>query len=128
MAEVHSLKVAPRERAGKGAARAARRAGLVPAVIYGDKQPPSLIAIEPRDLTREIGKSAYYVTLFDIDGVLVTSWEPIDGAAEALKALESEDVRRCFLTNTTSRTRVQIAELLTAVLVWTVAAIWSTTD
>lgn len=52
--------------------------------------------------------------LFDIDGVLVTSWEPIDGAAQALKALESNDVRRCFLTNTTSRTRVQIAELLTA--------------
>ncbi|OAT68545.1 HAD family hydrolase [Mycobacteroides immunogenum] len=52
--------------------------------------------------------------LFDIDGVLVTSWEPIDGAAQALRALESDDVRRCFLTNTTSRTRVQIAELLTA--------------
>ncbi|MGL5442995.1 MAG: TIGR01458 family HAD-type hydrolase, partial [[Mycobacterium] stephanolepidis] len=52
--------------------------------------------------------------LFDIDGVLVTSWEPIDGAAQALKALEGDDVRRCFLTNTTSRTRVQIAELLTA--------------
>jgi large subunit ribosomal protein L25 len=67
MAEVHSLKVAPRERAGKGAARAARRAGLVPAVVYGNKQPPALIAIEPRELFREISKSGYYVTLFDLE-------------------------------------------------------------
>jgi large subunit ribosomal protein L25 len=67
MAEVHSLKVMPRERAGKGAARAARRAGFVPAVVYGNKQPPALIALEPRELGREIGRSAYYVTLFDLE-------------------------------------------------------------
>ena len=67
MAEVHSLKVLPRERAGKGAARAARRAGQVPAVVYGDKQPPHLVSVDPKELGRQINRSAYYVTLFDIE-------------------------------------------------------------
>jgi HAD superfamily hydrolase (TIGR01450 family) len=53
--------------------------------------------------------------LFDIDGVLVTSWQPIEGAVDTVKTLARRDVLRCFLTNTTSRTRVQIAESLTAV-------------
>jgi HAD superfamily hydrolase (TIGR01450 family) len=52
--------------------------------------------------------------LFDIDGVLVTSWKPIDGAGEALAALADQRIARAYLTNTTTRTRVQIANLLTA--------------
>ena len=51
--------------------------------------------------------------LFDIDGVLVTSWSPIDGAAKTLKALADHQIARTYLTNTTTRTRVQIADLLT---------------
>ncbi|HEY5856100.1 MAG TPA: HAD-IIA family hydrolase [Aldersonia sp.] len=53
--------------------------------------------------------------LFDIDGVLVTSWEPIEGAAETLKLLDQRSIARTFLTNTTSRTRTQIADALTDV-------------
>ncbi len=51
--------------------------------------------------------------LFDIDGVLVTSWKPIAGAAETLRVLADNQIARSYLTNTTTRTRVQIAELLT---------------
>ena len=51
--------------------------------------------------------------LFDIDGVLVTSWEPIDGAAETLRVLADQQIARTYLTNTTTKTRAQIAELLT---------------
>lgn len=51
--------------------------------------------------------------LFDIDGVLVTSWKPIDGAREALATLAHHRIARSYLTNTTTRTRVQIADLLT---------------
>src|ERR1043166_6973033 len=51
--------------------------------------------------------------LFDIDGVLVTSWEPIDGAAETLRTLADHQIACSYLTNTTTRTRAQIAELLT---------------
>ncbi len=51
--------------------------------------------------------------LFDIDGVLVTSWKPIDGAAQTLRTLSDQQIASAYLTNTTTRTRVQIAELLT---------------
>ena len=47
--------------------------------------------------------------LFDIDGVLVTAWKPVPGAAETLEYLDSKDIARAFLTNTTSKTRGQIA-------------------
>ena len=51
--------------------------------------------------------------LFDIDGVLVTSWKPIEGAAETLQVMARNQIACSYLTNTTTRTRVQIAELLT---------------
>lgn len=51
--------------------------------------------------------------LFDIDGVLVTSWQPIDGAAQTLGVLADNEIARSYLTNTTTRTRAQIADLLT---------------
>ena len=52
--------------------------------------------------------------LFDIDGVLVTSWKPTPGAAEALAVLADRQVARSYLTNTTTRTRQQIASALCA--------------
>lgn len=39
-----------RETAGKGAARAIRREGLVPGVIYGDKKDPVSISLDPKEL------------------------------------------------------------------------------
>jgi len=50
--------------------------------------------------------------LFDIDGVLMTSWRAIPGAAEALRVLADHKIPRCYLTNTTTRTRAQIASAL----------------
>ncbi len=52
--------------------------------------------------------------LFDIDGVLVTSWRAIPGAAEALQTLAVNEIPRSYLTNTTTRTRQQIASAMTA--------------
>jgi HAD superfamily hydrolase (TIGR01450 family) len=51
--------------------------------------------------------------LFDIDGVLVTSWRPIAGAADTLRLLADHQIARSYLTNTTTKTRRQIADLLT---------------
>ena len=51
--------------------------------------------------------------LFDIDGVLVTSWQPIPGASETLRTLADRQIACSYLTNTTTRTRVEIAKLLT---------------
>ncbi|MDP2619223.1 MAG: 50S ribosomal protein L25/general stress protein Ctc [Hyphomicrobiales bacterium] len=67
MSKVVELKAAARDRVGKGAARATRRAGLVPAVIYGDKQPPEPIAIERRELTSLIKAGGFLTTLFSVD-------------------------------------------------------------
>ncbi|MEU7630473.1 HAD-IIA family hydrolase [Nocardia sp. NPDC049220] len=50
--------------------------------------------------------------LYDIDGVLVTSWQEIDGAAVAVRRVRESGLRRAFLTNTTSRTCAEIAERL----------------
>ena len=40
MSQTVNLNAASRDRAGKGAARAVRREGRVPGVIYGDKKEP----------------------------------------------------------------------------------------
>lgn len=50
--------------------------------------------------------------LLDIDGVLVASWQPIDGAAAAVAELRAAGYAVRFLTNTTSRTRTSIADAL----------------
>jgi len=52
--------------------------------------------------------------LFDIDGVLVTSWQPIAGAAATLRVLADHQIACSYLTNTTTRTRSQIAAALSA--------------
>ena len=60
-----------------------------------------------------VGSMAIGGVLFDIDGVLVTSWKPIAGASETLRILADNQIARTYLTNTTTRTRTQIAALLT---------------
>ena len=66
MVETTKIAAQPRERAGKGAARAVRRGGRVPGVIYGDKQSPQLISLDPKDVDREIHKPGFTTHLFDI--------------------------------------------------------------
>jgi large subunit ribosomal protein L25 len=66
MSDIHKLAAEPRERAGKGAARATRRAGRVPAVIYGAKKDPVMISLDPQDLRQEIAGGGFFATLFDI--------------------------------------------------------------
>ena len=66
MANVVTIEAEARERAGKGAARATRREGKVPAVIYGAKQPPSLIAMDPRAVLRELHRGGWQSRLYEI--------------------------------------------------------------
>lgn len=51
--------------------------------------------------------------LVDIDGVLTVSWQPIDGSPDALATLRESDLPLRFATNTTTRTRAEVADLLT---------------
>ncbi|KZB51781.1 50S ribosomal protein L25 [Thalassospira lucentensis] len=55
-----------RERAGKGAARAVRRAGMVPGVIYGAKQEPVLFQIDPRPLNKLLHKQGFFSHILDV--------------------------------------------------------------
>ncbi|MDB5372865.1 MAG: ribosomal protein [Belnapia sp.] len=55
-----------REQAGKGAARATRKGGLVPAVIYGAKQEATLIALDPRDIMKELHKGGWQSHLYEV--------------------------------------------------------------
>ncbi|MGC4933354.1 HAD-IIA family hydrolase [Gordonia sp. DT30] len=52
--------------------------------------------------------------LLDIDGVMVTSWRALPGAVAAVRTLADRGYARMFLTNTTSRSRGEIAEALDA--------------
>ena len=64
------LKAEAREKVGKGAARATRRAGLVPAVIYGDKQAPLSISLPYKETHLKIYGGGFMTTIatIDVDG------------------------------------------------------------
>ena len=66
MASFVTIEADARPRAGKGAARATRRAGRVPAVIYGAKQTPTLISLDPRSVMRELQRGGWRSRLFEI--------------------------------------------------------------
>jgi large subunit ribosomal protein L25 len=66
MANVVTIEAEARARAGKGAARATRRAGKVPGVIYGAHQAPCLIALEPRTVLRELHRAGWQSRLYEI--------------------------------------------------------------
>ena len=67
MSETTKVVAKMRDRAGKGGARSSRREGLIPAVIYGDKQPPVMIAVEPKSIERELHKEGYFNHRLQID-------------------------------------------------------------
>lgn len=67
MATVKELKAMARPKAGKGAARAARREGNVPGVIYGDGQPPLTIAIDSKELKQRIFAGRFLTTIYELN-------------------------------------------------------------
>ncbi|WP_310618968.1 50S ribosomal protein L25/general stress protein Ctc [Flexibacterium corallicola] len=70
MANSYELKATVRERVGKGAARASRRAGLVPAVIYGDKKAAVSIDLPVKETTMTLHKGGFlsHTGTVDLDG------------------------------------------------------------
>ena len=67
MAEAINITAETRDRAGKGVARAARREGKVPAVIYGDKQDPVTINLDGKELVQMINRPGFFTHLFDLE-------------------------------------------------------------
>lgn len=66
MSKRTSLEVEPRDRAGKGAARAARRDGMVPGVIYGDKKPPVMFNVPKQRLMAELNAPGFWTRQFEV--------------------------------------------------------------
>lgn len=67
MAEVSTISSSPREAAGKGSARQARRDGLVPAVIYGNKEDPIMLTIERRVINQLLDNPQFFIELVDVE-------------------------------------------------------------
>jgi large subunit ribosomal protein L25 len=66
MSDNTTISAEKRDRVGKGSARAVRRAGRVPAVIYGDKKDPVGITLESREITRVVHQPGVFGRLLDI--------------------------------------------------------------
>jgi large subunit ribosomal protein L25 len=66
MPDIVTLSAEPRAQAGKGAARAVRRLGRVPAIIYGGGMDPAPISLDPRELSRAVAKRGFLATLVDV--------------------------------------------------------------
>ena len=73
MSDAMKLPAELRERAGKGASRALRREGRVPAVIYGGKEEPTTIHVEAKELVRQLGSGHFMnsIVMIDVDGKTV---------------------------------------------------------
>ena len=67
MSELITLKATARPRAGKGAARQARRDGNVPAVIYGNQETPETINLEYNELWKQVLRGHFTSTAIELD-------------------------------------------------------------
>ncbi len=67
MADVSTISATPRGGVGKGAARTARRNGMVPGMIYGNRLEPVMINVERPILDRELGQAGFFIRLVDIE-------------------------------------------------------------
>lgn len=67
MSKGYTLKAVARERVGKGSSRELRRNGLIPAVIYGDKQAPIAIAVPYKEVFYKIYGGGFRTTVTTIE-------------------------------------------------------------
>ncbi|VWX51509.1 50S ribosomal protein L25/general stress protein Ctc [Novosphingobium sp. 9U] len=67
MSDTLNLPAETREGVGKGASRALRRDGRVPAVIYGDKQEPLSIHVEAKELVRLLGTGHFMNSIVEVE-------------------------------------------------------------
>jgi len=68
MSEALTLSAETRERAGKGASRAMRLQGRVPAVVYGNKQEPLSIHVEEKVLVKMLNTGHFMNSVVMIEG------------------------------------------------------------
>ncbi len=67
MSDALTLPAETRERAGKGASRALRREGRIPAVVYGGKEEPITIHVEEKELVRQLMTGQFMNSIVQIE-------------------------------------------------------------
>ncbi|SFG04558.1 LSU ribosomal protein L25P [Novosphingobium sp. CF614] len=67
MSDTLNLPAETRERAGKGASRALRRDGRVPAVVYGGNEEPLAIHVEEKELTRQLMTGHFFNSIVEVE-------------------------------------------------------------
>jgi large subunit ribosomal protein L25 len=67
MSDTLTLPAETRERAGKGASRALRREGRVPAVVYGGNEAPLAIHVEEKELRRQLGTGHFFNSVVEVE-------------------------------------------------------------
>jgi large subunit ribosomal protein L25 len=67
MSDTLTLPAETRDRAGKGASRALRRSGRVPAVVYGGNEEPLTIHVEEKELRRQLGTGHFFNSIVDVE-------------------------------------------------------------
>lgn len=85
MSDALNLPAELRERAGKGASRALRRDGRVPAVIYGGKEDPVAIHVEAKELVRQLNTGHFMnsIVMVEVGGKKLrtlpkdVAWHPV---------------------------------------------------
>jgi large subunit ribosomal protein L25 len=66
MSKAVAFAAEPRQQTSKGAAKATRRAGRVPGIIYGNKQDPVLISVDAIDLTQKLKVQGFFSHVYEI--------------------------------------------------------------
>jgi large subunit ribosomal protein L25 len=67
MAEAIELKGWARARSGKGGARAERREGRIPGIVYGDKQKPESVSVDYRTIHQQLHTGHFQSTIYVLD-------------------------------------------------------------
>lgn len=66
MAATATFMAEPRDQVGKGAARAVRRTGMVPGVIYGDGKAAVSLSMDKKELTMALNNPGFFNTICEV--------------------------------------------------------------
>jgi large subunit ribosomal protein L25 len=68
MSETNTFAAERRAKAGRGPARALRRDGKVPAIVYGGKEEPLMLAVGAKEMKRQLqGNPRFFSSLLELD-------------------------------------------------------------
>jgi large subunit ribosomal protein L25 len=67
MANISTIEAQVRSLVGTGGARAVRREGRLPGVVYGGGKDPISISIDPRSIVKEARSSAFFTRLYELN-------------------------------------------------------------